>query len=257
VERDGAASTTVVTGSERAPKTDPRDPREDEHAQDAEAARNHAGEEIRAASGHARPEREPEGEHYAQRRCVGRPNGGRTMTLARTRRSWRRWTSRSARAARVAELRSACMSQERDRAVHGVPSRRTGYRVSMSASPDPRARSILVEELADWRGQDVVDERGDKLGKLDDVLYDGESDHPAFAAVRSGTLSKHLTYVPLVGATVGREYVRLRLTKAALKKAPTFDPDMQLTAEDEAGIYGFYGMDYAPTAEGGRRLARR
>ena len=135
-----------------------------------------------------------------------------------------------------------------------------GSRLRKDAPMDKTPSELIdarIQELADWRGQDVVDERGDKLGKLDDVLYDGESDHPAFAAVRSGTLSKHLTYVPLVGATVGREYVRLRLTKAALKKAPTFDPDMQLTAEDEAGIYGFYGMDYAPTAEGGRRLARR
>jgi PRC-barrel domain len=127
----------------------------------------------------------------------------------------------------------------------------------MSTSPDPRAKSILVEELADWRSQDVVDEKGDKLGKLDDVLYDGESDHPAFAAVRSGTLSKHLTYVPLVGASVGRDYVHVRFTKGALKDAPTFDTELQLTADDEGAIYDFFGMGYAPTAQGGRRLARR
>jgi uncharacterized protein YrrD len=127
----------------------------------------------------------------------------------------------------------------------------------MTISPDPRARLIQVEELADWQGRDVVDHQGEKLGKLDDVLYDSESDDPAFAAVLSGTLKKHLTYVPLVGASVGREYVRVRFPKGDLKQAPTFDPEVQLTADDEVSIYGFFGMDYAPTTQGGRRLARR
>jgi hypothetical protein len=152
---------------------------------------------------------------------------------------------------------SAYMPIGRNPAVHGVRSARTGYAGTMTPSPDPRAMLILVEELADWQGQDVVDPQGEKLGKLDDVLYDGESDDPAFAAVISGTLKKHLTYVPLVGAAVGRAYVRVRFPKGDLKKAPSFDPEVQLTADDEAAVYGFFGMDYAPTAQGGRRLARR
>jgi hypothetical protein len=135
--------------------------------------------------------------------------------------------------------------------------RERGTRLDMTISPDPRARLIQVEELADWQGRDVVDRQGEKLGKLDDVLYDGESDDPAFAAIVSGTLKKHLTYVPLVGASVGREYVRVRFPKGDLKQAPTFDPEVQLSPDDEASIYGFFGMDYAPTAQGGRRLARR
>jgi len=145
----------------------------------------------------------------------------------------------------------------RDRAMHGVPWKGTGYRLDMTGSADPRALTITVEELADWRGQDVVDEQGEKVGKLDEVLYDGESDDPSFAAVKSGTLSKHLTYVPLLGASVGREYVRVRFGKDRLKKAPSFDPELQLTSHDEAQIYEFFSLDYARTAQGGRRLARR
>jgi hypothetical protein len=127
----------------------------------------------------------------------------------------------------------------------------------MSAPTSPNAVVINVEDLGDWRGQDVVDERSEKLGKLDDVLYDGESDDPAFGAVRSGTFSKRLTLVPLRGATAGRDYVRVRLGKDSFKDAPSFDPDAQLTIDDEAAIYRFFGLDYAPTAQGGRRLAKR
>jgi hypothetical protein len=125
------------------------------------------------------------------------------------------------------------------------------------AAASPNTAFIHIEDLADWRGQDVFDENSEKLGKLDDVLYDGESDDPAFGAVRSGTLSKHLTFVPLLGATAGREYLRVRMSKSAFKDAPSFAPDVQLTLEDEEKIYGFFGLDYAPTAQGGRRLAKR
>ena len=55
---------------------------------------------------------------------------------------------------------------------------------------------IGVENITDWRGQDVVDRTGDKLGKLEEVYFDGETDEPAFAAVKSGLVSKSLTLVP-------------------------------------------------------------
>jgi hypothetical protein len=35
---------------------------------------------------------------------------------------------------------------------------------------------IPVENLGDWRGQEVVDPAGEKLGKLEEVYYDGETD---------------------------------------------------------------------------------
>ena len=35
---------------------------------------------------------------------------------------------------------------------------------------------IPVENITDWRGQDVVDPDGEKLGKLEQVYFDGETD---------------------------------------------------------------------------------
>jgi hypothetical protein len=127
----------------------------------------------------------------------------------------------------------------------------------MALSPSPNASVIRIEDLAAWRGQDVIDGRSEKLGRLEDVYYDGESDDPAFAAVRSGTLTKRLTLVPLAGASVGREYVRVAVDKPAFKDAPSFDPAGQLSIDDEADVYRHFGMEYAPTAQGGRRLAKR
>jgi sporulation protein YlmC with PRC-barrel domain len=116
---------------------------------------------------------------------------------------------------------------------------------------------IPVENITDWRGQDVLDAVGEKLGRLEEIYFDGETDAPVFAAVKSGRLSKSLTLVPLGEASVGREYVRVNRAKGEFKKAPSFDTDVELTLDDEAATYRHYGLDYAPAGSGARRLAKR
>src|SRR4051794_11471007 len=116
---------------------------------------------------------------------------------------------------------------------------------------------IPVENIADWRGQDVVDRTGDKLGKLEDVYFDGETDEPAFAAVKSGLVTKSITLVPLIPASVGGGDGRVAQAKSDVKKAPSFDTDTELSLDDEASAYRHFGLDYAPAGEGARRLAKR
>jgi len=116
---------------------------------------------------------------------------------------------------------------------------------------------IAIEDVSQWCGQDVVDTNGDKLGKLDHVLWDTEIDAPAFAAVKSGTFGKHLTLVSLSGATAGRAYLRVTVDKGRFKNAPSFDPDAELSAEDESSAYEYYGLEYRPAGAGAaRRLAK-
>ena len=58
---------------------------------------------------------------------------------------------------------------------------------------------VSIENLADWRGKDVVDRDGDKIGKLEDVYIDTQTEQPMFGSVKEGLFSKHLTFVPLIG----------------------------------------------------------
>jgi uncharacterized protein YrrD len=114
-----------------------------------------------------------------------------------------------------------------------------------------------VENIAEWRGQDVVDTSGNKLGRLEQIYFDGETDEPVFAGVKSGRLSRSLTLVPLAHASVGRDFVRVQRTKGEFKKAPSFDADSELSLNDEARAYRYYGLEYAPAGSGARRLAKR
>jgi sporulation protein YlmC with PRC-barrel domain len=117
-------------------------------------------------------------------------------------------------------------------------------------------QSIVIEDIKDWRGQDVLDSQGEKLGKLEDVYYDTESDAPAFGAIKSGLVGKHITLVPLAGATAGQSYIRVRTAKERFKDAPSIDPETELTSELEAGSYQHFGLEYRPVGAGARRLAK-
>ena len=57
--------------------------------------------------------------------------------------------------------------------------------------------------VAEWHGKMLVDSDGEKIGKLQDVYVDVETDEPRFATVKEGFIGRHLTFVPLGGITVG------------------------------------------------------
>jgi len=127
----------------------------------------------------------------------------------------------------------------------------------MTSQLTPTATTaIAIEDVTQWLGQDVLDAQGEKLGKLDQVFWDTELDIPAFAAIKSGTFGKHGTLVSLAGATAGQAYLRVAIDKGTFKKAPSFDPAAELTAEDEVSAYEYYGLEYRPAGAGARRLAK-
>lgn len=120
------------------------------------------------------------------------------------------------------------------------------------------AQVVTVESIADWRGHDVVDLDGAKVGPLEDVFYDVETDVPVFGLVKTGgLLGRKLSLVALQGGSVTPDTLRVNYQKAEIKDAPNYDPDLELTVDQEAGAYQHYGLAYEPTGQGARRLARR
>jgi hypothetical protein len=115
-----------------------------------------------------------------------------------------------------------------------------------------------AKDIREWRGKDVVDPSGDKIGQMEAVYVDTATDDPSFATVRVGLPSRRrLTFVPLAGALVGPGYVEVGFDKKLVRKAPSIDTDGELPAADEEPVFAHYGLEYAPGAGGERRLARR
>jgi hypothetical protein len=113
-------------------------------------------------------------------------------------------------------------------------------------------------DIREWRGHDVVDDAGKKIGSLESVYVDTGTDDPAFATVTVGMVGRHrLVFVPLTGATVGPGYLKVRYPKNQVKGAPSIETDGELPAGDEEAVFRHYDMTYQPGAGGERRLARR
>jgi uncharacterized protein YrrD len=113
--------------------------------------------------------------------------------------------------------------------------------------------------VADWHGRTIVDVDGEKIGKLEDVYVDVETDVPQFATVKEGLVGRHLTFVPLGGLTVTPDELQVAVTKAQVQDAPNLaEHGEELSQDDESALYHHFELNYTPIAtESGRRLARR
>jgi uncharacterized protein YrrD len=105
----------------------------------------------------------------------------------------------------------------------------------------------------------LVDSNGEKIGKLQDVYVDVETDEPQFATVKEGFIGRHLTFVPLGGIHIGPDDLQVQVTKEQVRSAPDIEMHgEELTQADESALYHHFEMNYTPiTTESGRRLARR
>jgi hypothetical protein len=119
--------------------------------------------------------------------------------------------------------------------------------------------TVTHREIAAWRGKDLLDRDGEKIGKLEDVYFDVETDEPQFGTVKEGLIGRHLTFVPLTELAVGPDNLQVSVSKKQVKEAPTIELEGdELAQADESALYHHYQLDYTqsepPT---GRRLARR
>lgn len=114
-----------------------------------------------------------------------------------------------------------------------------------------------LENIREWEGKDVLDADGDLVGRMEDVYFHSETDEPLFVTVHTGLLGRHLTFVPLEGATLGQDYLKVARLKAEIHHAPDIEGGGELSLEDEARVFKHYGIAYRPPAtEAGRLLVR-
>lgn len=117
--------------------------------------------------------------------------------------------------------------------------------------------TVAHREIAEWQGRELIDCHGERIGKLEDVYYDVETEEPQFGTVKEGLIGRHLTFVPLAGVTIGPDNLQVTVTKEQVKKAPNIELH-DLSQIDESSLYHHYKLNYTPLdTESGRRLARR
>lgn len=117
----------------------------------------------------------------------------------------------------------------------------------------------MHQNIAEWHGKDLVDLDDDKIGKLEDVYVDVETDEPMFGTVKEGLFARHLTFVPLRGLTIGPDNLQVAVSKEQVQDAPNIEMHGdELSEAGESALYHHYQLNYTPPdTQSGRRLARR
>jgi hypothetical protein len=130
--------------------------------------------------------------------------------------------------------------------------------VSTCNAAERKAGVFEAGDIREWRGYDVVDSNGHKIGELEAVYVDTSTDLPAFGTVKVGMPTRHrLVFVPLAQATVGPGYLKVAHDRKQVKDSPSIGTDGELPAADEEAIFKHYGLTYQPGTSGERQLARR
>jgi uncharacterized protein (TIGR02271 family) len=100
----------------------------------------------------------------------------------------------------------------------------------------------------DWQGRTLQDRNGEKIGKIDALYVDQQTDKPEWALVNTGLFGTKSSFVPIAGASPRGEEVMVQVEAQQVKDAPQMDSDQELSEQQEAELFRHYGIDY--TAEG-------
>ena len=103
-----------------------------------------------------------------------------------------------------------------------------------------------VEAIESWRGQDVLDNDGEKVGRLEEVYYDAAGREPVLVSIKRGRLGHQVKLVPLSDVAVSRDYIRLPFSGDQIGGSPDVTVGDELTAEQCAAVCALFAVSDAP-----------
>jgi len=103
-----------------------------------------------------------------------------------------------------------------------------------------------TEEVLKWRGQNVHDSSGEKIGSIEEIYLDEQTEMPEWLAVKAGGMfgGGKLGFIPLAEAKDTGGSIQVPYSKAQVKDAPSVDADGALSQKEEAALYKHYGLEY-------------
>jgi uncharacterized protein (TIGR02271 family) len=107
-----------------------------------------------------------------------------------------------------------------------------------------------TQEIFALRGQDLKSQDGDKLGTIEEIYLDTDTNQPEWALIVTGLFGTKQSFVPISGAGREDDAVTVPFDKATVKDAPKVDPDGRLSESEEQELYRHYGIDYGSAASG-------
>ena len=105
--------------------------------------------------------------------------------------------------------------------------------------------TIEKDRILEFRGEDLYDADGDKIGAIEEIYLDADTNEPEWALVNTGLFGTKRSFVPLHDASETDGSLRVPHAKDTVKDAPKVDANGQITQREEGELYAHYGLEYS------------
>ncbi|EYT51218.1 DUF2382 domain-containing protein [Brachybacterium muris] len=96
--------------------------------------------------------------------------------------------------------------------------------------------------IRDLQRANVIDSTGDKVGSVGQVYVTNEGQDPSWVTVNTGLFGTNETFIPLADAQFTDGEIRVPYEKKFIKDAPNIAEDGEISQEQEAELYRYYGV---------------
>lgn len=103
---------------------------------------------------------------------------------------------------------------------------------------------MTMERLNEMRDAPVYDSTGEKIGAVEEIFYDEQTDRPEWIGIGTGFLGMKRVLVPVEGASVEGDGITVPYDKDKVKDSPDIDGD-EISQETERDLYSYYGMRHS------------
>ena len=98
--------------------------------------------------------------------------------------------------------------------------------------------------LDEMRGAPVYDSNGDKIGKVEEIFYDQQTQVPEWIGIGTGFFSNKRVLVPVKGAAAKDDGLIVAYSKQQVKDSPDIDEE-EISQQREAELATYYGLGYS------------
>ncbi len=103
---------------------------------------------------------------------------------------------------------------------------------------------LTMDQLEGMQGEAVYSSEGEKIGSVEEVFYDKQTNKPEWIGIGTGFLGTKRVFVPIEGASAGEDGITVPYPKDQVKDSPDIDGD-EISQETEAELYSYYGLAYS------------
>jgi hypothetical protein len=118
--------------------------------------------------------------------------------------------------------------------------------------------SIVSTDCQSWIGSTLIDGDDCRVGTIEAVYFDEQTDLPQWMVVRTGLLGTRHSFVPLGDARLAGSVVSTPYDKREIDQAPKLDIAEDIDGDQVVELYRYYGLPVdADRPDLGETLAAR